>query len=249
MNKKHKLFLYIFCFVISVFGISESAIADQSASNNMKLQVKQAFISVYGATHDNLLKLDYVLVPEKETSPMPNNQIGGRFDFSIVGEKSVELGPISYSKTGIYKYYVEHISTDIKDYEYSKIVYDIEVYVHYNEVSELEAIVVIYNDKKEKAEHLFYEHRYSARPYLTPTPGGRPTTKPTIKPTIRPTRELEPTSIVKPTTIDISTNGVRVSAEDTGDDNRTVIYMMIFVIALCIFVRIIIFYRRKGAED
>ena len=219
-NKKYIIFICFFYLIISMLVVNVTVNAEQA---DMTIGIKQVFVSVYGASPSYNKKIDYVLTPEKEIYPMPNNKVGGEYKFSIMGSTIKKIGPIEYKTPGLYRYTIKSLEVDDKDYEYSKTVYSVVVCV-YEKDGKFATEIIVYNSKMEKASVLAYEHKVISKP----DPTVRPTTPPNATKSPAPTK-----GVVDP---------------DTGDRSQLGLNWSIVIIS-ALLLGFMLFYEKKRKKE
>ena len=132
--------------------------AAYAGENPLRFSVTQTF-TAYPASADGAFA--YRLKPLVSGAPMPPGSAADRYDFSLAGTKGVQIGPMNYTRQGIYKYELfQLIGTEKPGYTYDKRVYTLEVYVD----SALEAKLTIKNQDGAKAGGIEFRNSYKVLP-------------------------------------------------------------------------------------
>ena len=72
----------------------------------------------------------YELLREEQDAPMPDESDGDRYVFDMKGSEKNEVGPITYTRAGIWHYTLKQsVQKEEKGYDYDKQTYEISVYV------------------------------------------------------------------------------------------------------------------------
>ena len=103
----------------------------------------------------------YVLKPLKASNPMPPGSAQDGYAFSIVGQNSVKLGPMSFNRHDVYRYQVlQTVQSEKQGYTYDRRVYTVEVRVD----EALNTILLVFNADGSKAESIRFENAYRVLP-------------------------------------------------------------------------------------
>lgn len=186
-TKKHLAFLVLMACSLMVAGLPVHAEETISA----RLSVNQTF-RVTGSTVSNVGDIfEYNLTAMTEEAPMPAGSTQERYQFSIRGNQSMEIEPMTYSNTGIYEYRLELvIGSEKRGYTYDKEVYFITVYVKNTENDGLVTEIVAKNRAGDKVGSLNFESTYQplasdsaimVDPPVKKTVSGDPSSKGTFK--------------------------------------------------------------------
>ena len=150
-----------------------------AAGNPLTLTVNQVFATSSHSVTDTFM---YRLLQEAPDNPMPAGSTNEGYAFMIAGNTSVEIGPMSFSRQGLYKYEVfQATAVEKSGYTYDKRIYTVEVYVG----PALNAEVIVRNDDGKKTDKIVFENVYYD------SPGGDPVL-PVKPPVVTPGRPPEP---------------------------------------------------------
>jgi len=156
-SKRHLAFLVLMAFTLMTAVIPVHA--EETAS--LRLLVNQKFC-VSGSTFlDEGGIFAYMLSAVTAETPMPAGSTQEGYRFSLKENQSVEIGPITYSQTGIYEYRLELVAgSEKKGYTNDVKVYFITVYVKNTEKCGLVTEVIAKNMAGDKVGSLDFEHTY-----------------------------------------------------------------------------------------
>jgi len=162
-----RIILYAFAAFVVLSASSASAFA-QTANNPLRLKVKQI---VTAPAHIEGATCSYTLNPRDPDSPMPEGSAEGVYVFTLTGNESFQIGPLEYTRQGIFTYDIKRIvARDKPGFVHDKRTYTIEVYVN----SELDTGVVVLNESGMKEEGIEFESFYNdpSDPDKPVKPGG-----------------------------------------------------------------------------
>ena len=147
LNPKKKIVISMAAaFVMVLF--TAAPMAAFAANNPLRFTVKQDV-----APSTLTAEFTYILKPLAQGSPMPEGSTAEGYMFTIAGNKSVEIGPISFSQQGVHRYELLVKDEQKPGYTYDKQVYTIEVYAGYaGYVGEGLAVNVLLLNKEGKKE-------------------------------------------------------------------------------------------------
>ncbi len=158
-------------FVLSLLMAISITPSVAYASEAVQLEVTQEFVTS-AQTADNTFR--YVLEPFEPTHPMPETGISANNRFTISGSRSVTLGPIDFTKAGVFQYRLfQIVSAEETGYAYDRQVFTIQVYAEPGKKPQL----VILDEDNLKVSEMVFVNSYGD----TPSPTVSPT--PTISPT------------------------------------------------------------------
>lgn len=125
-----------------------------AADNPLNLTVEQVF-----HTSSDLADatFTYILKPLEAGNPMPAGSTAAGYTFTIASSNSIQIGPLSYSRQGVFRYEVyQVIDTEKPNYTYDKRVYTVEMYVD----GDLKVEIVVLNQDGTKADNIEFENGY-----------------------------------------------------------------------------------------
>jgi pilin isopeptide linkage protein len=157
IKTRYKRALYAVVLFVMILFITAPMTA-YAADNPLKISVNQVFTASQD-TVDN--KFSYKLRPLMSGYPMPHGSSEDGYDFTIEGTNSVQIGPINYTKQGLYKYEIfQQIRAEKPGYSYDKRVYTVEVHVD----SSLAADVIVNNQDNTKANKIEFMNNHGVLP-------------------------------------------------------------------------------------
>ena len=185
--------LLLACLIIALFIPAEFASGSQTTDGStagnqtagagevtlLALQVftdtSAADVGRVFALHDETFA--YRLTPKGASCPMPAGSGGSGYDFTITGTDEAEIGPIHFTKAGVYTYEIRHVTEPRPGYEYDQTVYTVEVLVE----SGLTATVIAANQNGDKVSAILYEHSYNEDEEVLPTDPSVTVDPPVVK--------------------------------------------------------------------
>ena len=127
-----------------------------AASKPVKITVSQIFSASSAPAGD---VFTYILKPIGTGVPMPAYSGTRGYAFSIAGNGSVEIGPLTYGSQGVYRYEIfQEIDSYKSGYSYDRRTFAVEVHVD----EELRAAVVAFVDIDRKVNNIAFENGYKA---------------------------------------------------------------------------------------
>jgi len=190
-----KLLIFVTVLLVVLMTLTPAAVlaADGSAGFTVE-QTYSTSDSTAAAT------FTYRLKPLDPENPMPLGSTIDGYTFRITGNASVLIGPIYYSKTGMYVYTINQvIAASNQNYSYDRRVYTVEIHVD----ESLNTFVIVKNESGNKLGAIEFSNSYNAPditdPPDTPDP-PKPTDpeKPTEPPVKPPTDPPGPIDIPEP---------------------------------------------------
>lgn len=141
-----------------VFPITAYAAVDSAA---VTLRVDQVFTKNSAASGVKG-EFSYELSPLEPTNPMPSGSKGNLYTFKIDGTAAFHIGPITFAKTGVYKYQIKGVfPSSTSGYTYDKQVYSVTVYVRRPNQQDLIADIMIQKSDGAKTEDIKFNHVYT----------------------------------------------------------------------------------------
>jgi pilin isopeptide linkage protein len=124
------------------------------------LYVDQAFIKNSTASDVNN-EFTYDLISLDTGNPMPFGSLSSVYSFTAAGTSVKEVGPITFSNTGIYRYEIKgNASSPARGYSYDTQVYSVEVYVKRTE-DDLSAEIIVKKSDGNKVGGIKFENIYT----------------------------------------------------------------------------------------
>ena len=104
----------------------------------------------------------YELIREEQDAPMPDESDGDRYVFDMKGSEKKEIGPITYTRTGIWHYTLKQsVQKEEKDYDYDKQTYAISVYVENLADGGLGVQMIVTNKEGNKVDEIRFKNGYA----------------------------------------------------------------------------------------
>lgn len=149
--------LLLFCLLAIGFPLNVHAEADSAA---VTLYVDQVFIKNSSASDVNHV-FSYDLISLDTGNPMPQGSLNSIYSFTVAGTGVKDIGPITFSNTGIYRYEIKgNQPVQAKGYSYDTQVYSVSVYVKQTGANLSPEIVVKQSDGS-KAGSIRFENVYT----------------------------------------------------------------------------------------
>lgn len=160
VNRKVKLYrvftAFFLCAVMAVFS-SRGCYASNPPAE-MSLSVQQ---TTEGLTNQQNASFDYVLEALDPQFPMPAGADGYQYFFTISGNQTVELEPISFLHGGVYTYQVYQVNQNRQGYVYDHKVYTISVYAKNKSDGTLVLELVADNGNGQKPADIVFRNAYT----------------------------------------------------------------------------------------
>jgi len=142
-----------------------------AAGSPLSLTVRQVYTTSLTSASS---VFTYRLKAVDAANPMPGGSGVQGYNFTLTGNTSTGIGPIIFTKQGIYRYQIGQIMTQEKaGYIYDKQVYNLEVRVD----NALHTEVIVYNAAGMKVSDIVFENKYR----IDPTNPDRMTSPPVKK--------------------------------------------------------------------
>ena len=129
-----------------------------AAGSSISLTVRQVFTTSLTSAASIFT---YRIKAVDAANPMPVGSGLQGYTFTLTGNTSADIGPIIFTKQGIYRYQIGQIMTQEKaGYTYDKQIYNLEVRVD----SALHTEVIVYNTAGMKVSDIVFENTYRIDP-------------------------------------------------------------------------------------
>ncbi len=159
------------------------------AANPVSITVTQSFTTTQPLAADSFTYRFSALDP---ANPMPEGSGADGYEFTLEGNASAEIGPITYEAEGIFEYEITQVvNAPVTGYEYDTQVYTVSVYAYYYEGT-LDTQVIVENEANEKVSDITFANAYTVEPPVVTTPPIEVTTPPVQTP--EPTISIEPST-------------------------------------------------------
>ena len=152
----------ILCAVVSLIllPVEEVLGAEQTAS--VMIPVVQQFEARNKLPDKRNQTFRYELIREEQDAPMPDESDGDRYVFDMKGSEKKEIGPITYTRTGIWHYTLKQsVQKEEKDYDYDKQTYAISVYVENLADGGLGVQMIVANKEGNKVDEIRFKNGYA----------------------------------------------------------------------------------------
>ena len=152
----------ILCAAVSLILLPAEEVLGAEQTASVMIPVVQQF-----ETRNKLPdKLDqtfqYELIREEQDAPMPDESDGDRYVFDMKGSEKKEIGPITYTRTGIWHYTLKQsVQKEEKDYDYDKQTYAISVYVENLADGGLGVQMIVTNKEGNKVDEIRFKNGYA----------------------------------------------------------------------------------------
>lgn len=104
----------------------------------------------------------YELLREEQDAPMPDESDGDRYVFDMKGNEKNEVGPITYTRAGIWHYTLKQsVQKEEKGYDYDKQTYEISVYVENLTDGGLGVQMIVVNKEGNKVDEIRFKNGYT----------------------------------------------------------------------------------------
>ena len=138
--------------------------AAQAAGDAPIITVTQVFITSDATAEATF---SYLLKPLEADNPLPAAAGAASYAFTLSGNSSLEIGPLHYSRPGVYRYEIfQEIGVEKDGYAYDKRVYTVEAYVD----EFLDLIFIVLNADGAKAQNIVFTNRYNVEPEVPEEP-------------------------------------------------------------------------------
>lgn len=152
----------ILCAVASLILLPAEEVLGAEQTASVMIPVVQQF-----ETRNTLPdKLDqtfrYELIREEQDAPMPEGSDGDRYVFDMTGSEKKEVGPITYTHTGVWHYTLKQsVQNEEKGYDYDKQTYEIAVYVENLADGSFGVQMIAANKEGNKVDEIRFKNGYT----------------------------------------------------------------------------------------
>ena len=154
-----------FCLLLSallLYGLFAPA-AYAHDTHDATLDVKQVFFN-HTSTPNIDETFSYRLIPDDPSNPLPAGSDASGYTFAITGNSTVPLGPIYFSKVGVYSYQLKCVTPVRAGYTNDPEVYTITFYI----TNDQTPLVIVQLADGDKVPYVEVDPGYQA-----PTPKGK----------------------------------------------------------------------------
>ena len=143
---------------LAMMFIIVASMTAYAANNPLWFAVKQVVVSSSASAETTFT---YRLKPLDPGIPMPEGSTAEGYTFTISGNNSVQIGPLDYTRSNVYRYELFQVVESAKrGYTYDTRIYMIHVYVD----AELNVNVLILNEEGAKVEKTEFRNGYKESP-------------------------------------------------------------------------------------
>ena len=157
--------LFMAALFLLVMGIGLDVYAASTEPVTIRIPVVQSFSSQDKPVTDSIEQYTYEFTPLEKNNPMPSETVGGKYEITIIGTQTVEIGDLIYVHAGIYNYQLNVVkSSHSSDFRCDITGYTITVCVR-NEGNGLlgKPEVITKNSNGKKSDILAYHYVSSSR--------------------------------------------------------------------------------------
>ena len=152
----------IFCAAVSLILLPAEEVLGAEQTASVMIPVVQQF-ETRNKLPDKLNQtFRYELIREEQDAPMPESSDGERDVFDMTGSEKKEIGPITYTRTGIWHYTLKQsVQKKEKGYDYDKQTYEISVYVENLADGNLGVQMIVANKEGNKVDEIRFKNGYT----------------------------------------------------------------------------------------
>jgi len=155
LKAKKKMLCAVMVLVVVLAAIT--SVSAYAAGNPLMLTVRQNFDTSSAAAG---AAFTYRLRPLDAGSPMPAGSPTEGYAFVITGTANAELGPLTYSQPGVYRYELKQIPAEKPGYTYDTRIYTITA--HVDTALRIELVVMLPDNTK--AQAIEFRNTYGVLP-------------------------------------------------------------------------------------
>ena len=149
--------LIVFLTALVAIALMDVYAAYAANNNPIKITVTQVFFSDNASPAPADGKFTYRLKPLESGNPMPAGSTAEGYIFTVTGNNSVEIGPLTYNQRGVYRYELglfQEAGTENPGCAHDKRVYTIEAYAD----GELNVQIIVLNANGAKTDYIVFEN-------------------------------------------------------------------------------------------
>lgn len=152
----------ILCAVVSLILLPAEEVLGAEQTASVMIPVVQQFEARNKLPDKRNQTFRYELIREEQDAPMPDESDGDRYVFDMKGSEKKEIGPITYTRTGIWHYTLKQsVQKEEKDYDYDKQTYAISVYVENLADGGLGVQMIVTNKEGNKVDEIRFKNGYA----------------------------------------------------------------------------------------
>ena len=152
----------ILCAAVSLILLPAEEVLGAEQTASVMIPVVQQFEARNKLPDKMDQTFRYELIREEQDAPMPDESDGDRYVFDMKGSEKKEIGPITYTRTGIWHYTLKQsVQKEEKDYDYDKQTYAISVYVENLADGGLGVQMIVTNKEGNKVDEIRFKNGYT----------------------------------------------------------------------------------------
>ena len=152
----------ILCAAVSLILLPAEEVLGAEQTASVRIPVVQQFEARNKLPDKRNQTFRYELIREEQDAPMPDESDGDRYVFDMKGSEKKEIGPITYTRTGIWHYTLKQsVQKEEKDYDYDKQTYAISVYVENLADGGLGVQMIVTNKEGNKVDEIRFKNGYA----------------------------------------------------------------------------------------
>ena len=152
----------ILCAAVSLILLPAEEVLGAEQTASVMIPVVQQFEARNKLPDKRNQTFRYELIREEQDAPMPGESDGDRYVFDMKGSEKKEIGPITYTRTGIWHYTLKQsVQKEEKDYDYDKQTYAISVYVENLADGGLGVQMIVTNKEGNKVDEIRFKNGYA----------------------------------------------------------------------------------------
>ena len=152
----------ILCAAVSLILLPAEEVLGAEQTASVMIPVVQQFEARNKLPDKMDQTFRYELIREEQDAPMPDESDGDRYVFDMKGSEKKEIGPITYTRTGIWHYTLKQsVQKEETDYDYDKQTYAISVYVENLADGGLGVQMIVTNKEGNKVDEIRFKNGYA----------------------------------------------------------------------------------------
>ena len=152
----------ILCAAVSLILLPAEEVLGAEQTASVMIPVVQQFEARNKLPDKRNQTFRYELIREEQDAPMPDESDGDRYVFDMKGSEKNEVGPITYTRAGIWHYTLKQsVQKEEKGYDYDKQTYAISVYVENLADGGLGVQMIVTNKEGNKVDEIRFKNGYA----------------------------------------------------------------------------------------
>ena len=152
----------ILCAAVSLILLPAEEVLGAEQTASVMIPVVQQFEARNKLPDKRNQTFRYELIREEQDAPMPDESDGDRYVFDMKGSEKNEVGPITYTRAGIWHYTLKQsVQKEEKEYDYDKQTYAISVYVENLADGGLGVQMIVANKEGNKVDEIRFKNGYA----------------------------------------------------------------------------------------